>query len=131
MIDDVYFWGTGRRKRAIARVRLKPGSGAIVVNGKPFEHYFALERLRKIIKTPLAVSDAQERFDVFVNVCGGGPSGQAGATVMGLSRALVSADAAAEPELRRLGFLTRDPRMVERKKYGYHKARRGHQFSKR
>ena len=126
------FWGTGRRKKAIARVRLIPGGeGAIVINKKSLDEYFGLDTLKFIVRQPLALIDATAKYDVMVNVCGGGYTGQAGAIRHGVARALVEA----EPELRAIvkkeGFLTRDSRMKERKKYGLKKARRAPQFSKR
>ena len=126
-----YFYGTGRRKKSIARVRLYPGTGVITVNGKDVDEYFGLETLKLIIKQPFGVSETDGKFDVVANVCGGGLSGQAGAIRHGIARALVVADAENKPALKKAGFLTRDPRMKERKKYGLKGARRAPQFSKR
>jgi small subunit ribosomal protein S9 len=124
-------YGTGRRKGAIARVWLTPGTGKIMVNGKEFEKYFARPVLRMMIHQPFAAIDRLGNFDVNCTVVGGGLSGQAGAVRMGLSRALDQVDEAFHTPLRRGGFLTRDSRVVERKKYGHKKARRSFQFSKR
>ncbi len=131
MATKVQFWGTGRRKTSVARVRLIPGKGDIKVNGREFENYFPMQTLQKIVKQPLDLTETTGKFDVFVNVFGGGVSGQAGAVRHGISRALLKADDELRPALKKAGFLTRDPRMVERKKYGLHKARRAPQFSKR
>lgn len=125
------FWGTGRRKTAVARVRLIQGRGQITVNGKSLEDYFPEEHQAKIVKAPLVATESGERFDVHANIRGGGYTGQAGAFLLGIARALKNADASLEETLRAGNFLTRDSRMVERKKYGRHKARRSHQFSKR
>lgn len=125
------YLGLGRRKTAIARVRLVPGSGQITVNGRPADAYFPIERLRRDLANPFRLTDTLGRFDVVANVGGGGISAQVGALVLGISRALVKAEPATHPVLRRHGLLTRDDRKVERKKYGRHKARRGCQFSKR
>ncbi len=126
-----YFYGTGRRKKSVARVRLYPGTGAITVNGKNVDEYFGLETLKLIIAQPFGVSETEGKFDVVANVTGGGLSGQAGAIRHGIARALVAADAENRPALKKAGFLTRDPRMKERKKYGLKGARRAPQFSKR
>jgi small subunit ribosomal protein S9 len=126
-----FSWGLGRRKTSVARVRLTPGTGQITINRKSLEAYVTVERLRKYVTTPLEVTQLQGKFDIHVNVDGGGVTGQAGACVLGISRALIKADPTSEVALRRHGLLTRDSRMVERKKYGLHKARRGCQFSKR
>ena len=123
--------GTGRRKKSIARVRLLPGKGNIVINGKSIDEYFGLETLKMIVRQPLNVTDTAAKFDVFVNVQGGGFTGQAGAIRHGLSRALLDADESFRAILKKEGFLTRDPRMKERKKYGLKAARRAPQFSKR
>ncbi len=123
--------GTGRRKTAIARVRIKPGSGEFIVNKKKFDEYFPTIDMRNLAKGPLVASEAVEKWDVFVRVHGGGPLGQAGAVRLGIARALIGADDALEEALRGGGFLTRDPRMKERKKYGQRGARRKFQFSKR
>src|SRR5688572_6153582 len=125
------FLGTGRRKTAVARVRLASGSGNIVVNGRPFENYFATEALRTTVLQPLNVTQTGARFDVQVNVTGGGPNGQAGAVRHGIARALIAADATFRPALKADGLLTRDPRMKERKKYGQPGARKRFQYSKR
>ncbi|MBQ6263105.1 MAG: 30S ribosomal protein S9 [Clostridia bacterium] len=126
-----YFYGTGRRKSSIARVRLYPGSGAITVNGRDVDDYFGLETLKLIINQPFGVTGSEGKFDVVVNVRGGGISGQAGAIRHGISRALLLADEENRAALKKAGFLTRDPRMKERKKYGLKAARRASQFSKR
>jgi len=126
-----YFYGTGRRKSSIARVRLYPGSGAIVINGKDIDEYFGLETLKLIVNQPFGVTGTTGKFDIVASVKGGGFSGQAGAIRHGLSRALVLADENNKPALKAAGFLTRDPRMKERKKYGLKAARRAPQFSKR
>ena len=123
--------GTGRRKKSIARVRLLPGKGNIVINGKSIDEYFGLDTLKMIVRQPLVVTDTIAKFDVFVNVQGGGFTGQAGAIRHGLSRALLDADESFRAILKKEGFLTRDPRMKERKKYGLKAARRAPQFSKR
>ncbi|MBR7032159.1 MAG: 30S ribosomal protein S9 [Clostridia bacterium] len=126
-----YFYGTGRRKSSVARVRLYPGSGAITVNGRDVDDYFGLETLKLIINQPFGVTGSEGKFDVVVNVRGGGISGQAGAIRHGISRALLLADEENRAALKKAGFLTRDPRMKERKKYGLKAARRASQFSKR
>lgn len=127
------YWGTGRRKKAIARVRLIPdGNGNITINKRTIDEYFGLETLKLIVRQPLELTGTTDKFDVIVNVNGGGFTGQAGAIKHGISRALVVADAEAyRGDLKRAGFLTRDPRAKERKKYGLKKARRAPQFSKR
>lgn len=127
----VQYFGTGRRKKSVARVRLVPGEGKVVINNRDSESYFGLETLRVIVNQPLVLTGTKERFDVLVNVHGGGYTGQAGAIRHGISRALLKADENLRPELKKAGFLTRDPRMKERKKYGLKKARRASQFSKR
>ena len=126
-----YIWGVGRRKSAVARVRVAPGTGKIEVNGKTLNDYFAAERDRKSIFGPLEVTNTGGKMDVLVTADGGGASGQTGAIVMGLGRALLKYDASLEAPLRNAGFLTRDSRMKERKKYGQRGARRRFQFSKR
>ena len=126
-----YFYGTGRRKKSIARVRLYPGTGVVTVNGRSIDEYFGLETLKLIVAQPFGVTETTGKFDVVVIVKGGGLSGQAGAIRHGISRALVNADAENKPLLKKNGFLTRDPRMKERKKYGLKAARRAPQFSKR
>jgi len=125
------FLGTGRRKTAIARVRLASGNGKITVNGRPFDNYFPLETLRATVSHPLIVTGNTERFDVRVNVTGGGPNGQAGAVRHGIARALIVADATLRGTLKAEGLLTRDSRMKERKKYGQPGARKRFQYSKR
>ncbi len=126
-----YFYGTGRRKSSVARVRLFPGSGNITINGQDIDKYFGLETLKLIINQPFDVTDTRGKFDIVANVKGGGFSGQAGAIRHGLSRALLLADDSFRAPLKKAGFLTRDPRMKERKKYGLKAARRASQFSKR
>jgi len=126
-----YNYGTGRRKSAVARVFIKAGSGNIIVNGKPASEYFSRETGLMVIRQPLELTGNGERFDIKVNVHGGGESGQAGAVRHGVTRALIDFDAALKPELSRAGFVTRDAREVERKKVGLHGARRRKQFSKR
>ena len=126
------FWGTGRRKKASARVRLIPaGAGNIVINKRSIDDYCDLETVKLIIKQPLVLTDTLSKYDVFVNVVGGGFTGQAGAIRHGIARALIIAEPELRAELKKAGFLTRDPRMKERKKYGLKKARRAPQFSKR
>ncbi|MGV3152415.1 30S ribosomal protein S9 [Sarcina ventriculi] len=127
----VQYMGTGRRKKSVARVRLVPGEGKVIVNKREIETYFGLETLRVIVNQSLVLTATKDKFDVLVNVYGGGLSGQAGAIRHGISRALLKADENLRPELKKAGFLTRDPRMKERKKYGLKKARRSPQFSKR
>ena len=128
---ESYFYGTGRRKSAVARVFMKRGSGAITVNGKPVDEFFSRETGRMIVRQPLALVEQLEGFDIKVNVTGGGESGQAGAVRHGITRALIEFDAALKPALSKAGVVTRDAREVERKKVGFHKARRRKQFSKR
>jgi len=125
------FAGTGRRKTAVARVRLATGSGKVLVNGRPLENYFLTETLRGVVLQPLNVTETAARFDIQVNVKGGGPAGQAGAVRHGIARALIEADANLRPTLKSNGLLTRDPRMRERKKYGQPGARKRFQYSKR
>ena len=127
----VQYMGTGRRKKSVARVRLVPGNGNVVGNNREIENFFGLETLRVIVNQPLVLTGTKDKFDVLVNVHGGGFTGQAGAIRHGIARALVKSDEALKPELKKAGFLTRDPRMKERKKYGLKKARRAPQFSKR
>jgi len=128
----IQFWGTGRRKKAIARVRLVPnGSGAIIINDRMLTDYFPMATLQYIVKQPLAVLDEEATYDVMVNVVGGGYTGQAGAIRLGIARALLQAEPDSRAVLKKAGFLTRDPRAKERKKYGLKKARRAPQFSKR
>ncbi|HNJ76066.1 MAG TPA: 30S ribosomal protein S9 [Azospira sp.] len=126
-----YFYGTGRRKSAVARVFMKRGNGAIVVNGKPVDTFFSRETGRMVVRQPLELVEHLNTFDIMVNVDGGGESGQAGAVRHGITRALIEYDAALKPALSKAGFVTRDAREVERKKVGLHKARRRKQFSKR
>ncbi len=130
MIDNKNY-GTGRRKRAVARVFMKSGKGAIIVNGKPVDEFFARETGRMIVRQPLELTNHLETFDIKVNVHGGGESGQAGATRHGITRALIDYDSTLKPVLSKAGLVTRDAREVERKKVGLHKARRRKQFSKR
>ena len=126
------FWGTGRRKKAIARVRLIPGgNGTIVINDRAFEDYFPQGTLQYIVKQPIVLLEVESKYDVIVNVIGGGYTGQAGAIRLGIARALLEAEENSRPVLKAAGFLTRDPRAKERKKYGLKKARRAPQFSKR
>ena len=127
----VKFYGTGRRKSSVARVYLVAGTGQIVVNKRNIDDYFSLETLKTIVRQPLALTQTVEKFDVLVTVHGGGTTGQAGAIRHGISRALLEADADYRPSLKKAGFLTRDSRMKERKKYGLKKARKAPQFSKR
>ncbi|MBQ7990206.1 MAG: 30S ribosomal protein S9 [Oscillospiraceae bacterium] len=125
------YYGTGRRKSSVARVRVYPGSGKITVNGRDIDDYFGLETLKLIVRQPLVLTDKAEQFDIVCNVKGGGVTGQAGAIRHGLSRALLVFDPELRPVLKKAGYLTRDPRMKERKKYGLKAARRAPQFSKR
>ncbi len=127
----VQYYGTGRRKHSVARVRLVPGEGKIVINRRDISDYFGLETLKLIVKQPLSLTQTIGKYDVLVNAHGGGIAGQAGAIRHGISRALLKADPALRPALKKEGFLTRDPRMKERKKYGLKAARRAPQFSKR
>ena len=126
-----YFYGTGRRKSSVARVRLYQGTGKITINDRDIDDYFGLETLKLIVRQPLALTETDEKFDIVCRVSGGGVTGQAGAIRHGISRALLEADADYRPSLKKAGFLTRDPRMKERKKYGLKAARRAPQFSKR
>ena len=126
-----YFYGTGRRKSSIARVRIMPGSGAITINGRDIDEYFGLETLKLIVRQPFGVTKTEGTFDIICTVKGGGVSGQAGAIRHGVARALLQADPEYRTLLKKAGFLTRDPRMKERKKYGLKAARRAPQFSKR
>lgn len=128
----VQYWGTGRRKKAVARVRLIPaGDGTITVNDKTLDEYFGLDTLKYIVRQPLVLTDTAAKYDVIVNVIGGGFTGQAGAVRHGIARALLEAEPETRDVLKKAGFLTRDSRMKERKKYGLKKARRAPQFSKR
>ena len=126
-----YFYGTGRRKESVARVRVYGGTGKITINDRDIDDYFGLETLKLIVRQPLAITDTTEKFDIVCRVSGGGVTGQAGAIRHGLSRALLQYDESLRPALKKAGFLTRDPRMKERKKYGLKAARRAPQFSKR
>ncbi|MCI8409807.1 MAG: 30S ribosomal protein S9 [Lachnospiraceae bacterium] len=125
------FYGTGRRKKSIARVYLVPGTGKVTINKKDMDEYFGLETLKLIVRQPLVLTQTSDKYDVLVNVRGGGFTGQAGAIRHGISRALLTVDNDYRPALKKAGFLTRDPRMKERKKYGLKAARRAPQFSKR
>ena len=125
------YYGTGRRKSSVARVYLRPGTGKITVNKRDLDQYFGLETLKMIVRQPLTATETLDKFDVFVNVNGGGFTGQAGAIKHGISRALLEVDEELRTALKKAGFLTRDPRMKERKKYGLKAARRAPQFSKR
>lgn len=129
--SNPYFYGTGRRKNSVARVRVYPGTGKITINDRSIDDYFGLETLKLIVRQPLALTGTTEKFDIVCRVNGGGVTGQAGAIRHGLSRALLQYDEALRPALKKAGFLTRDPRMKERKKYGLKGARRAPQFSKR
>ena len=126
-----YFYGTGRRKHSVARVRVYAGTGKVTINGRDIDEYFGLDTLKFIVRQPLALTDTLGKFDVVCTVAGGGVSGQAGAIRHGLSRALLQSGDEVRPILKKAGFLTRDPRMKERKKYGLRGARRAPQFSKR
>ena len=126
-----FFYGTGRRKKSIARVRVYAGTGKIIINDRSIDDYFGLDTLKLIVRQPLELTGTTEKFDIICRVSGGGVTGQAGAIRHGLSRALLQYDEAVRPVLKKAGFLTRDPRMKERKKYGLKAARRAPQFSKR
>ncbi|MBK6632001.1 MAG: 30S ribosomal protein S9 [Betaproteobacteria bacterium] len=126
-----FYYGTGRRKTAIARVFLKAGNGKFIVNDKPVDEFFSRETGRMVVRQPLELTQHNGTFDILVNVCGGGESGQAGAVRHGITRALIEYDVTLKPLLSKAGFVTRDAREVERKKVGFHKARRRKQFSKR
>ena len=126
-----YFYGTGRRKSSVARVRVYNGTGKFTINGRDIDDYFGLETLKVIARQPLALTGNLDKFDIVCSVAGGGVTGQAGAIRHGIARALLLADENLRPELKKAGFLTRDPRMKERKKYGLKGARRAPQFSKR
>lgn len=128
---NVQYLGTGRRKKAVARVRLIPGSGNITINKRDIDEYFDYDTLKVIVREPLTLTETLDKYDVVVNVHGGGYTGQAGAIRHGISRALLEADGELRPVLKKAGYLTRDPRMKERKKYGLKKARKSPQFSKR
>ena len=131
MASITQYLGTGRRKKSIARVRLLPGTGNITINQRDLDDYFGYETLKMIVRAPLALTGTQSKFDVNVNVCGGGTTGQAGAIRHGIARALIAAEPELRGALKKAGYLTRDPRMKERKKYGLKAARRAPQFSKR
>ena len=130
-VANAKFYGTGRRKKSIARVYLVPGTGKITINKRDIDEYFGLETLKVVVRQPLVATETVDKFDVLVKVHGGGSTGQAGAIRHGISRALLQADAEYRPVLKKAGYLTRDPRMKERKKYGLKAARRAPQFSKR
>lgn len=125
------FYGTGRRKSSVARVYLAPGTGKITINKRDIDNYFGMETLKVVVRQPLALTETADKYDAIITVRGGGFTGQAGAIRHGISRALLQADAELRPALKKAGFLTRDPRMKERKKYGLKAARRAPQFSKR
>ncbi len=131
MATKIQYYGTGRRKKSVARVRLIPGDGKVTINDRTIDDYFGLETLKTILRQPLVLTDTVSKFDVICNVKGGGFTGQAGAIRHGIARALLKADEEFRPALKKAGYLTRDPRMKERKKYGLKKARRAPQFSKR
>ena len=131
MANTTKYYGTGRRKSSVARVYLVPGTGKVTINKRDIDEYFGLETLKVIVRQPLTLTETADKFDVLVNVKGGGYTGQAGSIRHGVSRALLNVDADFRPALKKAGFLTRDPRMKERKKYGLKAARRAPQFSKR
>lgn len=128
---DNRYYGTGRRKKSVARVYIMPGDGKITINKRDIDEFFGLDTLKLIVRQPLVETDNLDKYDVLVNVHGGGTTGQAGAIRHGIARALLQADSANRPALKKAGFLTRDPRMKERRKYGLKKARKAPQFSKR
>jgi small subunit ribosomal protein S9 len=130
-VAEIQYYGTGRRKTSTARVYLRPGAGEVIVNRKPFDTYFPNETLRMIIRQPLQLTETTAKFDLLINVSGGGPSGQAGAIRHGITRALMEFNADLRPMLKQAGLVTRDPRIKERKKYGQKGARKRFQFSKR
>jgi small subunit ribosomal protein S9 len=130
-VAETQFYGTGRRKTSTARVYLRPGTGEIVINRKAFDQYFPNEALRMVIRQPLQLTETAAKFDILVNVVGGGPAGQAGAVRHGITRALMEFNADLRPTLKQAGLVTRDPRIKERKKYGQKGARKRFQFSKR
>jgi len=130
-LAQVIYQGTGRRKKSVARVMIVPGEGKVIINGRPIDDYFKTTSHKIMVRQPLELTKMTGRFDIFANVKGGGISGQAGAIRLGLARALLNADPNLRPILKKAGFLTRDPRMKERKKYGLKKARKAPQFSKR
>ena len=131
MVKTLQYYGTGRRKKSIARVRLVPGNGTVKINERDLDTYFGLDTLKVIVKQPLVVTDTISKYDVIAKVIGGGFTGQAGAIRHGIARALLKVSEELKPALKKAGFLTRDPRMKERKKYGLKKARKAPQFSKR
>ena len=131
MANTERYYGTGRRKKSIARVYLVPGNGNVTINKRSMDEYFGLETLKVIVRQPLVATETADKFDVIVNVCGGGYTGQAGAIRHGIARALLQADADFRPVLKKAGYMPRDPRMKERKKYALKAARRAPQFSKR
>lgn len=128
---QVSYYGTGRRKSSVARVRLVPGDGKVTINGRAMEEYFGLKTLELIVRQPLVLTEMNDKYDVLVNVKGGGTTGQAGAIRHGITRALMELDSGLRPALKKAGFVTRDPREKERRKYGLKKARKASQFSKR
>ena len=128
---QVTYYGTGRRKTSVARVRLVPGDGKVTINGRDMSEYFGLKTLELIVRQPLNLTETVDKYDVIANVAGGGASGQAGAIRHGITRALIAMDAELRPALKKAGFVTRDPREKERRKYGLKKARKASQFSKR
>jgi len=130
-VAEIQYYGTGRRKTSVARVYLRPGSGKIVINHRDFDDYFPNRVLKMVIRQPLLLTETADKFDILINVDGGGPAGQAGAIRHGISRALLEFNSELRPRLKSVGFLTRDARKVERKKYGQPKARKRFQFSKR
>jgi small subunit ribosomal protein S9 len=130
-VAEIQYYGTGRRKTSTARVYLRPGDGSVQVNRKPFDTYFPNETLRMIIRQPLNLTETANKFDILVNVAGGGPAGQAGAIRHGITRALIEYNSDLRPTLKQAGLITRDPRIKERKKYGQKGARKRFQFSKR
>ncbi|MBQ6467525.1 MAG: 30S ribosomal protein S9 [Clostridia bacterium] len=129
--SNPYFYGTGRRKSSVARVRVYAGTGKIIINEREIDDYFGLDTLKLIVRQPLTLTETEEKFDIICRVAGGGVTGQAGAIRHGIARALLQYDEELRPALKKAGFLTRDPRMKERKKYGLKGARRAPQFSKR
>lgn len=131
MANTIQYRGTGRRKTSVAQVRLIPGEGKVLINKRPLGEYFGKKTLEMVVKQPLVLTKAEGRYDIIANVQGGGITGQAGAVRLGVARALLKTDAGLRPALKKAGFLTRDPRMKERKKYGLKGARRAPQFSKR
>ena len=129
--SKAYYYGTGRRKQSVSRVRVYPGTGKVTINNRDIDDYFGLDTLKTIVNQPIVLTQNEGKLDILVNVCGGGITGQAGAIRHGIARALCEMDAEYRPALKKAGFLTRDPRMKERKKYGLKSARRAPQFSKR